>query len=113
MRKLSAAFATASSPGLQTLESICGTPKSAEACAAVAPPPGVNDSTEPIGAKITGMRTGRPRNVDVAQHARPEGDRVEGQPVAAQRRLGLGGAHQVVPLPGGQAVLRGADDLVQ
>jgi len=66
MRKLSAAFATASSPGLQTLESICGTPKSAEACAAVAPPPGVNDSTEPIGANITGMRTGRPRNVDVA-----------------------------------------------
>src|SRR5258707_3778612 len=66
MRKLSAAFAVASSPGLHALESICGTPNSAEACAAVAPPPGVNDSTEPIGANITGMRTGRPRNVDEA-----------------------------------------------
>jgi len=62
---LSAALATASSPGLQTFDSICGTPNSAEAWAAVAPPPGVNDSIEPIGANITGIRTGRPRNVDV------------------------------------------------
>ena len=66
MRKLSAAFAVASSPGLQALDSICGTPNSAEACAAVAAPPGVNDSTEPMGANITGMRTGRPRKVDEA-----------------------------------------------
>jgi len=45
---------------------ICGTPNSAEACAAVAPPPGVKLSIEPIGANITGMRTGLPRNVLVA-----------------------------------------------
>ena len=63
---MSAALATASSPGLQTEDSICGTPNSAEACAAVAPPPGVKLSIEPIGANITGMRTGLPRNVLVA-----------------------------------------------
>ena len=65
MRKLSAALATASTPGLQTFDSICGTPNSAEAWAAVAPPPGVKDSMEPMGANITGMRMVRPRKVDV------------------------------------------------
>ena len=35
---------------------------------------------------------------DVAQHARPEGDGVEGLPVAPQRRLALRAAHQVVPV---------------
>ena len=49
----------------------------------------------------------------VAEHARPERDRVEGQPIAAERRLGLGAADQIVPLAGGEAVLRRADDLVQ
>ena len=59
-------MATASSPGLHTEDSICGTPKSAEASAAVAPPPGVKLSIEPIGAIITGMRTGLPRKLEVA-----------------------------------------------
>jgi len=63
---LSAALATASSPGWHTDDSICGTPNSAEACAAVAPPPGVKLSMEPIGAISTGRRTGLPRKVDVA-----------------------------------------------
>ena len=66
MRKLSAALATASSPGLHTDDSIWGTPNSADACAAVAPPPGVKLSMEPMGAIMTGMRTGRPRKLDVA-----------------------------------------------
>jgi len=65
MRKLSAAAATASRPGLQTELSICGTSNSADALAAVAPPPGSNVSTEPTGAIMTGMRTFRPNKVDV------------------------------------------------
>jgi hypothetical protein len=63
MRKLSAAAAVASSPGLQAELSIWGTPKAAEALAAVAPPPGVKDSMEPMGASMTGMRTFRPKKV--------------------------------------------------
>ena len=63
---MSAALATASSPGLHTELSICGTPNSAEAWAAVAPPPGVKLSIDPIGAIITGMRSGLPRKVEVA-----------------------------------------------
>jgi len=64
MRKLSAAAAVASSPGLQAELSIWGTPKAPEAFAAVAPPPGVKLSIEPIGASITGMRTRRPKKVE-------------------------------------------------
>jgi len=64
MRKLSAAAATASRPGLQTELSICGTLNSADAFAAVAPPPGSKLSTEPTGAIMTGMRTGRPNSVE-------------------------------------------------
>jgi hypothetical protein len=48
---------------LQTEESIWGTPNSPEAFAAVAPPPSVKVSTEPIGASITGRRIGRPKSV--------------------------------------------------
>jgi hypothetical protein len=66
MRKLSAALATASRPGLQTEDSIWGTPNSADAWAAVAPPPGVKLSIEPIGAIITGRRTSLPRKLEVA-----------------------------------------------
>jgi hypothetical protein len=51
---------------LQTEDSIWATPNSAEAWAAVAPPPGVKLSIEPIGAIITGSRMGRPRKVPVA-----------------------------------------------
>ena len=65
MRKLSAAFATASSPGLHTELSICGMPNSAEALADEAPPPGSKLSIEPMGASITGMRIRRPRSVVV------------------------------------------------
>jgi hypothetical protein len=65
MRKLSAALATASRPGLQTDESIWGTPKAAEALAAVAPPPSAKVSMEPMGASITGRRTGRPSSLEV------------------------------------------------
>ncbi len=64
MRKLSAAAAVASRPGLQAELSIWGTPNAAEARAAVAPPPGVNVSMEPTGASITGMRTRRPKKVE-------------------------------------------------
>ncbi len=63
MRKLSAAAATASRPGLHTELSICGTLNSADAFAAVAPPPGSKLSTEPTGAIMTGMRIGRPNSV--------------------------------------------------
>src|SRR5262245_66215279 len=66
MRKLSAALAVASRPGLQALDSMCGTPKAPEPLAAVAPPPGVKLSTEPTGASITGRCTGLPKNVEVA-----------------------------------------------
>src|SRR2546428_13045270 len=65
MRKLSAAAATASRPGLQTELSICGTLNSAEAFAAVAPPPGSKLSTDPAGAIMTGIRTGRPNRLEV------------------------------------------------
>jgi len=63
MRKLSAAAAVASRPGLQAELSIWGTPKAAEALAAVAPPPGVKVSMEPTGAIITGMRRRFPKKV--------------------------------------------------
>src|SRR5262245_65504247 len=65
MRKLSAAAATASRPGLQTELSICGTLNSAEAFAAVAPPPGSKLSTEPTGAIMTGIRIGRPKRLEL------------------------------------------------
>ena len=35
---------------------------------------------------------------DVAQHARPERDRVERHPIAPQRRFGLGAADDVIPI---------------
>ena len=50
---------------MQTELSICGTSNSADAFAAVAPPPGSNVSTDPTGAIITGIRTLRPNRVDV------------------------------------------------
>ncbi len=50
---------------------------------------------------------------DVAQHARPEGDRIERHAVAPQRRLGLGAADQVIPDVGVELELRRFDDLVQ
>ena len=55
----------ASSPGLHAELSICGMPKRAAAFAAVAAPPGVNDSIEPMGASMTGRRTGWPSHVPV------------------------------------------------
>ncbi len=66
MRSVSAAAAVASRPGLHAELSIWGTPKRAAAFAAVAAPPGVNDSIEPIGASITGSRTGWPNHFPVA-----------------------------------------------
>ena len=63
MRRLSAAAAVASSPGLHAELSIWGMPKRAAPFAAVAAPPGVNDSTEPMGASMTGRRTGSPNHV--------------------------------------------------
>ena len=50
---------------------------------------------------------------DVAQHARLEGDRIERHAVAPHRRLGLGGADQVVPDIAVQPDLRRFHDLVQ
>src|SRR5260370_40669247 len=61
MRKLSAAAAVASRPGLQAELSIWGTPKAAEALAAVAPPPGVKVSMDPTGVIITGLRSRFPK----------------------------------------------------
>src|SRR5207245_3609449 len=66
MRKLFAAAATASRPGLQTELSIWGTPNSSDALAAVAPPPSAKVSMEPMGASMRGRRTGRPKSVEVA-----------------------------------------------
>ena len=60
-----ATAAVASSPGWQTEESICGTPNCAAARAADAAPPSTIDSRPPIGASITGRRTGWPRNFAV------------------------------------------------
>ena len=50
---------------MHTELSICGTSNSAEALAAVAPPPASKLSTEPTGAIMTGIRTLRPNSVDV------------------------------------------------
>src|SRR6202030_708886 len=49
----------------------------------------------------------------VAQHPRPEGDRVEPHAVAPQRRLALGAADDVVPGVLVEVLPRLADDLVQ
>ena len=50
---------------MQTELSICGTLNSAEAFAAVAPPPASKLSTEPTGAIMTGIRIGRPNRLEV------------------------------------------------
>ena len=60
-----AAADVASSPGLQTEESICATPKAVAPRAAVAAPPGVNVSIEPTGASMIGSRSVRPSSVAV------------------------------------------------
>src|SRR2546430_10267437 len=77
MRKLSAAFAVASRPGRQTELSIWGTPNSADARATVAPPPGSNVSSPPMGASRTGRRTERPRKVE-AESTRETSRRTRG-----------------------------------
>ncbi len=59
------AAAVASSPGLQTDESIWAAPKAVAPRAAVAAPPGVNVSIEPTGASMTGRRSVRPSSVVV------------------------------------------------
>ena len=51
--------------------------------------------------------------LDIAQHTRTERDGVERAPVALQRRLGLGAAHQIVPASPGQFTPRWLDELVQ
>ena len=106
-------------PGCTRSDSICGTPNSAEASAAVAPPPGVKLSIEPMGAIITGMRTGLPRNSsgvhlrDVAQHARAEGQGVDGPDDCggawSRSRCRRSGS----PTAPGPGCARGADDLVK
>ena len=50
---------------------------------------------------------------DVAQHARPERDRVERHAVAPQRRLGLGAADDVVPIVLVEIGAGFGDELVQ
>ena len=67
--------------------------------------PGWKHSSEPTGASITGhaQLAAEPLDrrvdpADVGQNARSERDRVERHAVAPQRRLGLGGADDVVPV---------------
>ena len=50
---------------------------------------------------------------DVAQHARPERDRIERQAVAPQRRLGFDAADDIVPVVLVEILPRLGDDLVQ
>ena len=95
-------------------------PNLAVAAATVPPPPGSKFSSEPTGAHSTGMRNLRPSTslgcIDirhVAQHARPEADRIERQPIARQRRLALRGADQIVPVVAVQVLPRDLDELVQ
>src|SRR5207244_11391602 len=50
---------------------------------------------------------------DVAQHPRPETERVERQAVARQRRLALGAADQVVPIVAIEVLPRDLDEFVK
>jgi len=96
------------------------TPPAPAPLATVMPPPGSKDSNEPTGASKHGntqlLAQDLRRRIDpgdVAQHARLEGDRIKRHAVAPQRRLGLGGADQVVPDVGVEPKLRRLHDLVQ
>src|SRR6266542_1258549 len=113
MRKLSAAAATASSPGLHTELSICGTPNSAEALAAVARPPPVKVPLErrlrlgPADEIVPGARIevlprrlgdlmkrlkplfGIHRPSLVGGEGRVKGARAQGEPLAPPPRLQL------------------------
>src|SRR5439155_733839 len=74
--------------------------------------PGLHEAARQV-ALATAVR-GRAVDLgDVAQHARPEGDRVESLPIAPQGGLGLGAAREVIPRSRRQRELRGAHDLVK
>ena len=88
---------------------MCIAPNFAAARVGTMPPPLVMSCSEPMGARITGNFSLWPMMVPpvstvlhVAQHARPEGEIVDGPAVALLRRLRLGAAHDVVPGGPGQ-----------
>ena len=90
------------------------------ASATAAQPALSNRSMLPIGASATGIFSMRPRKlaagvgaVDVAQDARPQRQRVDRQPVPANRGLGLGAADQVVPHVAVELGARRSDDFMQ
>ena len=97
-----------------------GQPKVPAASATAAQAAGSNRSMLPIGASATGIAILRPRNVvdgvgavDVAQHARPECERVERETVAPHSGLGLGAADQIIPDVAVEPGARHRDELVQ
>src|SRR5207248_11305624 len=59
------------------------------------------------------QRTGAIDVRDVAQHPRPETERVERQAVACQRRLALRAADQIVPIIAVEVLPRDLDELMQ
>ena len=94
-------------------------PNSVAALVEPAAPSGSKVCSDPIGARMAGMRSFWPRKVvdgstcrDVDEDTRPERDLVEGEPVPPQRRLRLRAADQVVPGALLQLPTRLLDDLL-